>query len=476
MNFSSFNYFLFFLPVVLIACAFARRLRISRGVQVCILIASLVFYGYSRPFNLIWLGLSILVNWYVAVRISRASGTPRKRLLQAGLFFNIAFLGTFKYLYFVLDNIASLFHLNIHAPHLSFPLGISFFTIAQIMYLVDCYEELLEPATLFDHATFVSFFPYVISGPIPRARRMFKQFSALDTAPPPSADTIARATSLFFIGVVKKVVLADAFAFSADFAFDGRVAHLSMLEAWVLISAYAFQLYFDFSGYSDMAVASGMFLGIEVPRNFDSPLRSKSIIEFWQKWHITLSQFITTYLYTPILRSFKTVSLHTAALATILAMAIAGLWHGPAWTFVVFGTIHGLGLAANQYWRKKKMPVIPNWASWLLTMLLLDLGFVFFRSPDFRTALLYSSRLVSWHNPLGIDTFLAMRGAGLMAGLYIAAQIVGVAIVFLGQSSDRLTQEFKPTWKTCFATAACVLLSLLYLNSNLTKPFIYFAF
>src|SRR5579871_5846231 len=137
MNFSSFNYFLFFLPMVLIACAFARRLRIARGMQVCILIASLVFYGFSRPGNLIWLGLSILVNWFVAVRIGRASGTLRKRWLQAGLFFNIGFLGTFKYLYFVLDSVASLFHLSFRVPHLSFPLGISFFTVAKIMYLVD---------------------------------------------------------------------------------------------------------------------------------------------------------------------------------------------------------------------------------------------------------------------------------------------------------------------------------------------------
>lgn len=380
MNFNSFGYIFLFLPVVFFICQLARRLSTSKAPQICVLLASMFFYAWSKPEHLAYLLGSILVNWQIARMIANAAPQRRKQFLQAGLVLNIGFLCVFKYLNFFIGNIPYFAHHKLLVPDLAFPLGISFFTLAQIMYLVDCYEELILPSSLFDHATFVSFFPYIISGPISRAKRILHQFSTLNAAASPSAEAVARAMFLFSLGLIKKVVLADAFSKAADFGFS-NIGSLSTIEAWCLASAYALQLYFDFSGYSDMAIASALLLGIEVPRNFDAPLRSLSIIEFWQRWHISLSSFITTYLYTPILRSFQRATLATAAIATLLAMTIAGLWHGPAWTFVIFGVIHGVGLVINQYWKKKKMPVLPDWLCWLLTFALLDLGFVFFRSP-----------------------------------------------------------------------------------------------
>lgn len=479
MNFNSFGYILVFLPVVLIACYVARRIRVAKGPQICILLASMIFYAWGKPLNLAYLLGSILVNWILARLIANASPQHRKSYLQAGLVLNIGYLCTFKYVNFFISNIPYFVHRHIQMPDLGFPLGISFFTLMQIMYLVDCYEQLMTPSSLFDHATFVSFFPYVISGPISRAKRIVHQFAALNGAEGPSADMIARAFYLFSLGLIKKVVLADAFSKAADYGFS-NISRLSAVEAWCFATSYGLQLYFDFSGYSDMAIASALLFGIEIPRNFDAPLRAKSIIEYWQRWHISLTAFITTYIYTPIVRSFSRVTLATSAIATLLAMAIAGLWHGPNWTFVIFGVIHGAGLAVNQYWRKKKMPKFPVAVSWLMTVAVYDTAFIFFRSPDVHTAMQFVSHLFNWHNMFGLANMRLMNGetpgTGVMFVVFSVSQLVGVAAAFFGKSSDQLEHDFKPSLVTYAVTSACMLIALFYLNSNVVKPFVYFAF
>jgi alginate O-acetyltransferase complex protein AlgI len=479
VNFHSFGYILLFLPIVLASYQLARRLPFTKAPQVCILLASIFFYAWAKPSHLGYLFGSILVNWQLARLIAGAPNGLRKRYLQLGLILNIGYLCIFKYLNFFIGNIPYFVHHRIMVPDLAFPLGISFFTLTQIMYLVDCYEQLMPPSSLFDHATFVSFFPYVISGPISRPRRIVHQFPALNGAAGTSADMVARAMYLFSLGLIKKVVLADAFSKAADYGF-ANISSLSIVEGWCFATAYALQIYFDFSGYSDMAVASALFFGIEIPRNFDAPLRATSIIEYWQRWHISLTAFITTYIYTPILKSFSHITLFTSAIATLLAMTIAGLWHGPNWTFVIFGAIHGLGLAVNQYWRKKKMPAIPNPISWLLTMIVFDTAFVFFRSPDAHTAWLFLTRFCDWHHPFGVENLQRMNGAGSGTGVMFfvltLSQLVGIAAAFFGRASNQLARDFKPTLVTYAVTSACMLFALFYLSSNVVKPFVYFAF
>ncbi len=475
MNFSSFGYILVFLPAVLVLCELARKLPIAKAPQLCILTASLVFYSQARAFNLIYLVGSILANWLIARWVCSSTGPSRKLLLQAGLVLNVAFLCTFKYLNFFVGNLPLVIARRIHVPELAFPLGISFFTLTQVMYLVDCYEELIPASNLFDHATFVSFFPCVISGPLNRAKRILHQFPALNARESVPADVMARAIFLFSMGLIKKVVLADSFSKVADFGFS-NISSLSALDAWCCICAYAFQIYFDFSGYSDMAIASGLMLGIEVPRNFESPLRSLSIIEYWQRWHITLTAFITTYLYTPILRAFQRATLFTSAVATFFAMTIAGLWHGANWTFVIFGSVHGAGLVINQYWRKKKMPKLPHWLSWVITFAVIDVAFVFFRAPNLGSALLYMQHLAYWRGSLSMGFLREMNGAGVMTNVFLLVELIGIGIVFFGKSSNQLAHEFRPTWLNSAMAVACTLIAFLYLNSNVAKPFIYFAF
>ena len=475
MAFNTFSYIVLFLPIVLLFLHLARLSKIQILPQVSLLLASVVFYAWSSTTNLAYLVGSILANWLLARSMTGVSESRRKHILQLGLILNVGFLSVFKYLNFFIGAIPYLVQHHIQVPNLGFPLGISFFTLAQIMYLVDCYEELIPPSSFFDHATFVSFFPYVISGPISRAKRILHQFPSLNSRTGPSPETMACAIYLFSLGLIKKVVLAAAFSQPADFGFS-NIQSLSAVEAWTTLSSYTLQIYFDFSGYTDMAIASALMLGIELPRNFDAPLRSKSIVEFWQRWHITLSGFITTYLYTPILTSFKQATLLKAAFATLIAMAIAGLWHGPSWNFVLFGVIHGVALAVNQFWRKKKMPKLPGRLSWLVTFAVIDLAFLFFRAPDLKSAIIFFPHLVGFNGVIGIENLRGVNGTGMVGLIFLLSQLIGTGAAFLGKTSDQLAREFKPTWTTYVAASAYLLIAFLFINSNVGKPFVYFRF
>ena len=370
MLFNSFRYLLVFLPIVVVGCILIKDFLGARAAQAWILFASLVFYGWSKPTDLIYLAASILANWLIARWIGQTQDPDRKRILVFGVVLNIAYLCVFKYLGFFASMALPVLPSRFHLPDLAFPLGVSFFTVTQIMYLVDCYESILPPGTLFDHMSFVAFFPYLISGPLGRAERMRHQLGNFGGTREDRGTLLARGIYHFSIGLVKKTVFASGFAQIANYG-SSSVPHPHALEEWIFGFSYMLELYFDFSGYSDMAIGSATMLGIHIPRNFDAPLRSLSIIEFWTRWHISLSDFITTYLYTPILKSFESATLRTSAIATMLAMTIAGFWHGPSWNFVVFGLIHGVALATNQYWKKlfkkrkgKRNIVLPDFVCW----------------------------------------------------------------------------------------------------------------
>jgi alginate O-acetyltransferase complex protein AlgI len=474
MLFSSFTYMLMFLPLVLLGAVGLRRLAGAKASQAWVLVASIVFYGWFKPSNLPFLLGSIVVNWALAAAMDRRNETPRKRLLQLGLVLNIGYLCVFKYVNFFLGSISFLLPKTFHFPELEFPLGISFFTLMQIMYLVDTHDELLPAMGLFDYATFVSFFPYVIAGPISRAKRIQHQFKDFGGKEGQTGALLSRGLFLFVIGLAKKALLATVFASIADAGFNTR-AHLSAMEAWLFSFAYAMQIYFDFSGYSDMAMGSAMMLGIEIPQNFRRPFRSLSLIEFWTRWHISLSQFITNYLYTPALRAMWKISLFTSALATLLAMTIAGLWHGPAWTFIVYGVIHGVGLGVNQYWRKKKMPVLPKFVSWLLTFVVVDIALLFFRASDLHSAFRMVAAMVDPRHGLAMPTLHAATQSLSVFSRYVVVGI-GVFAAFFWKSSDELSLEFKPTLRYAVAAYSLLVASCLFMVFNVSQDFLYFKF
>ena len=473
MLFHSFPYLPVFLPIVASVHALLEKHTNSRITSAWLLGASLYFYSYGAPGQVILLAGSIVFNWLIARQMCRLPESERKRVLQIGLVVNIVFLCSFKYVNFLLRSLPGFSSAHILIPDWAAPLGLSFFTLTQVMYLVDTYQGLNRPNSLFDHATMVSLFPYISSGPLVAARSIIPQLNRTARKSGQSRVEMAcRGIYLLAIGLVKKVALADAFAAVANAGF-GRAQSYSTLEAWVFSSCYSLQIYFDFSGYSDMAVGSAWLLGIDIPANFNSPYRSKSISEFWQRWHISLSNFITSYLYTPMLRSMGKATLSTSVAATLLAMAIAGLWHGPGWCYIIFGLLHGIGLAANQIWKKRKKRM-PDGLSWTLTFLLVNTAFIFFRSPDAGSALRMISALVPQGNLLGAA---ALKGViPFTPMLIVRPVVVGAVLAFFFRNSVELAREFRPTpWTLCGATALMVL-AFYYMNSTTAKQFVYFAF
>ena len=474
MLFNSFAYLLAFLPCIVILATLSRRYFGQVASQACVLLASLVFYAWFQPANLPYLLASIAANLLLANKIVKSQQPQRKRWLQLALFLNIAFLCTFKYVNFFLRGVSMAFHQNFMLPDLQFPLGISFFTLAQIMYLVDCYEGLLPPLTLFQHATFVSFFPYVISGPIAKAKRMAHQFENFGTATENQWEMLARGCYIFSIGLFKKTVFAYTFAQIADFGFGIR-GRLSVLEAWIFAIAYTLQIYFDFSGYSDMAVGSALMLGVQIPRNFDSPLRSKSIIEFWTRWHISFSDFINTYIYTPIIRSFRKRTILANSIALIITMTIAGLWHGPSVTFVVYGILHGIALAINHIWRKKKAPKLPAFVSWLITFAFVVTALAIFRSNGVTHARII---LTEMYNPFHLfqhKQLLALHKA-VSIKLIALPLLAGLVCAFYGPSSNEMERDLQPRTRVFVAFSLLTVVSWLYMSSTIAQEFLYFKF
>jgi alginate O-acetyltransferase complex protein AlgI len=460
MLFNSFQFIFWFWPVVCIGFYLLCSANNRQGAKVWLLLLSLVFYGWMKAANLLVIVPSILFNWLLSHKIAAEKNARNRKLyLWLALGPNILYLATFKYVNALLGT------------HWEFPLGLSFFTVTQVMYLVDCYEQLSPANNLLDHSLFVAFFPYVAAGPLTRSRTIVRQFDSAGNRN--RAADIARGLFVFSIGLVKKVIFADSFRRLADAGFL-QPTNLSTLEAWIISVAFTLELYFDFSGYSDMAIGVALSLGFEIPENFNSPFRSRSIIEFWQRWHMTLSNFITTYLYTPIVRSFKKVTLAKASVATIIAMLIAGVWHGAGWNFAIYGALHGFALAANHYWKKSKLRM-PTLLAWAATFVFVNITLIFFRAPDVGSALSIVRRLIPDPNLLSI-TAIRAKVRGIELEVMLIPLIAGTILAFWGKNSGELRKTFAPTVRSSFAVASLILVALLFLNSNIAQEFVYFAF
>lgn len=469
MLFNSFAFLLLF-PIAAILYGWLRGRGWRNASQMFLLALSMGFYCWGGFYSLPFLVGSIVFNWATSLKIGdrNTSRKARKAWLLTALTANIAFLSLFKYVNFFLSVFEPLFHAHFAIPEWRFPLGISFFTLTQVMYLVDCFEDLILPSSLFDHATFASFFPYISAGPLARARPMIKQLG--EAFQPISSESVARGLLIFCMGLFKKTVLADSLVRIADPVFT--TASMPRIDTWCGVLAYSLQLYFDFCGYSEMALGVAKMMGFEIPINFNAPFRSKSEIEFWQRWHISLSMFITTYLYTPIMRAFKgKATVGKAAIATIFAMTICGLWHGPAWTYVVWGLLHGLALAVNQLWRKKLKIPMPTWTAWLFTFTFINFADIFVRAPSMGVA--YKVIRDLFVNASSTSLILPLMAERL---IYLIPSLLALPIALLGPSSIELMQGFRPTLRNSFAYATVAVLALIFLNSVAAKTFIYIGF
>ncbi len=378
MLFSSQAFVLAFLPVVLGLYYAAPGLRAR---QVVLVVASLVFYGYwDVRFVPALVGLTLaiwlIVRWYAATR--------RRAVLTLGIVLNLTVLGICKYANFLGANVAAALGIGFTPFDIILPLGISFFTFQKISYLVDLRRGDRHVYGLLEFFAFVTFFPQLIAGPIVRHNEMMPQWSR-DPHGPVQWENISRGFVLFTIGFAKKVGLADTLALTADPLFDQATRGPLGLEAgWLAAIAFALQIYFDFSGYSDMAIGLGRMFGLSLPFNFDAPYRAISIRELWRRWHMTLSRFLRDYVYIPL--GGNRSGSGAQAKNVILTMLLGGLWHGAAWTFVVWGGLQGLALALNGAWARRRWPM-PSGLGWALTLGFFVTSFVLFRASDFASAM-----------------------------------------------------------------------------------------
>lgn len=425
MLFHAQSFILGFLPLTLGGFFLLGRIGGARWALGWLLLVSLVFYGWSDPALVPLLVGSILGNWALAWRIAtRVRPRSRRLWLGFGVSANLMLLGWFKYTGFVWTMIAP----GIPAPDIVLPLAISFFTFQQIMALVDASHATppSRPPSILPYAVFVAFFPHLIAGPLVRPREILPQLTDSRLAIP-NADNLTEGLAIFLLGLGKKLVLADPFGRFADTGFDAAAAGetLTFFEAWYALLAYALQIYFDFSGYSDMAIGLARMLNVRFPLNFDSPYQARSIAAFWRRWHITLGAFLRDYVYIPLGGSRAGVGRQGLALMT--TMLLCGLWHGAAWRFVVWGGIHGMLLVIHALYRRIGPP-LPGPLAWALTVFAVVLAWVPFRAADLPTAWNVLLAL-SGANGVALPTMIA----GLVPGLGAVVDVVPV-LRFLGDA------------------------------------------
>ena len=472
MLFNSYDYLLWFLPAALIVFfALGRR---PLAAQAWLTVASLVFYGWWNPWHLPLILGSIAVNFAVARALQRGAG---RAILAFGIAANLAVLGVFKYADFLVANVARLTGDAPRLLHLALPLGISFFTFTQIAYLVDVYRRKAREPVLVNYALFVTFFPHLLAGPILHHSEMMPQFAEA-TNKRPQAANLASGLFLLTIGLMKKVLLADTFAPIADAGF-GAPAALSAPAAWIAVLAYTMQIYFDFSGYTDMALGAARMFNIRMPINFDSPYRATDIREFWHRWHMTLSRFLREYLYIP-LGGNRNGEWRTATnvLATFL---LGGLWHGAAWTFVLWGFLHGLAMIVCRAWQRGGM-ALPRPFAWALTFLFVTVSWVFFRATSAHDAFSMLRAMAGIDAAPAAQTLAWLDSVeATLAGMLsvppswtLVPAAIGLAIVWRRANSNALVQRFEPTLANGALTALALPLCVLQLAR--VTPFLYFNF
>jgi D-alanyl-lipoteichoic acid acyltransferase DltB (MBOAT superfamily) len=391
MIFSSWQFILVFLPLALGGFfAIPARLLIAR--KLWLTAASLAFYGYWKLDYLPLIGLSVVFNYSVAEAMFRWHGRFASRwILTGGVGVNLLVLGYFKYADFFIGTVNAVSRLELQTLHLVLPLAISFFTFTQIAYLVDVYRDQARHYSFLDYTLFVVLFPHLISGPIVRHWEIIPQFASRVILF--SMADLSTGLSIFLIGLYKKLLLADPVAGVANSVFDA--AHqgitLTWFDSWLGTTAYALQIYFDFSGYSDMAIGLARMFSITFPCNFDSPYKSASIADFWHRWHITLTRFLREYLYFPL--GGNRCSLLRQIFNILVVMLASGLWHGAGWTFVLWGGLHGSFLVIHNLWKTgiRRLGWQPvHWTYRLgataLTFVAVLVGWVLFRCSSINVA------------------------------------------------------------------------------------------
>lgn len=417
------------LPACLVGFLLLRRWAPPNYSLWWLCLCSILLYEWWDPTYLPLLLGSLVANYFVGSRLVKHRGSSslsKTRLLGGGIALNLFVLGYYKYATFTATIVNDIAGTAFVSPLAPVPLGISFLTFLQIAYLVDLSRSTLGQPSWLDYTLFVTFFPKLIAGPILRQEQFLPQIDALRSGSFSTAIHLVEGISYFAIGLAKKLVLADSFSPLIDptFASLASGSSLSMAEAWLAVLAYTFQLYFDFSGYTDMAIGIARMFGFTLPENFQAPYKATSIIDFWRRWHITFSLFLRDYLYFPLGGNRKGALRQYVNLFVI--MILGGLWHGANWTFVVWGGLHGFYLCINHLWRKLQID-LPDWLCHLLTSVSIVLAWGWFRADTIPTGLRLSRALVGLTNVLPPNLTLTQAKQAIQTP---APEIETFALVF----------------------------------------------
>ena len=471
MLFSSATFLFAFLPAVtLLYYIIPARFRTARNMLLTLV--SILFYAWGEPRFVVVMLAMIAVNWALALLAEAQGDKYRRMVLVTAVAVNIGLLFVFKYLTFVLENTNRFLGLSIQVPSITLPIGISFFTFQAMSYVIDvCRGDGKAQRNILNVMLYIAFFPQLIAGPIVR----YSDFADQINCRTESFDGWSGGCCRFALGLGKKVILSNNLAYVADAAFSS-IGNMSVLLAWLGAIAYTLQIYFDFSGYSDMAIGLGRMFGFRIRENFNYPYISRSVSEFWRRWHITLSLWLRDYLYIPLGGSRR----GNRYLNLIITMALGGLWHGSNIRFLVWGVMHGVGLAVVHAFHELKKRFWPDgftpspalhWcgvgASWLLTFHFVSFLWVFFRAEDMERSLEILRRVFVFGQP----------GEGFPL-LVIPAVLIGLALQFFGARLFAAfvdAQERLP-WAVQAVVLALVGGFILKMGPDGVMPFIYFQF
>jgi len=488
--FNSYEFIFVFFPITLIGFFSLAKLRLKTAAKVWLTLASLAFYGYWSVAYLPLLLISVVGNYYFGRYIDRAQTASQKAkiLLWLGIGFNLAILGYYKYANFFVSSFSDLLDANWVIPKVILPLGISFYSFTQIAYLVDAYKGDIRERNydFLSYCLFVVFFPQLIAGPILRHDELIPEFNK------PrnflfSNKNVSVGLIFFVIGLAKKVLIADSLSPWVAAVFD-NAGVVTFLEAWVGALSYTFQLYFDFSGYCDMAIGLGLMMNIPLPINFDSPYKATSIVEFWRRWHITLSNFLRDYLYIPLGGSRRGQVRRYMNL--LITMLLGGLWHGAGWTYIIWGGMHGCYLAINHGWRslgrKMSLPL-----AWVITFAAVVASWVIFRASTLHDGVAILQAMVGmkgivfpseyqaalpWLSNMGVQFEPREELAYLPGNLKLSiTSLCGLllGVLFL-PNTQQIAKQFKPTWWWSLLLGSLAVVCLVSLNR--ISEFLYFQF
>ena len=497
MLFTSFEFLFLFMPVTLAGFYLVGRTS-HRAAALWLAIASLFFYGWWNPRFVLLLLASVAFNYSMGYLLAARQQTPQgKLLLSLSVATNLLVLGIFKYANFFVSSVNAVTGADWPVLNIVLPLGISFFTFTQIAFLVDVYRGIAREFNLIHYLLFVTYFPHLIAGPVLHHKQMMPQFGYA-TIYRPNAQWLALGLTYFTIGLFKKVVAADSFADYASPVFDAvsRGADPNPVAAWIGALAYTLQLYFDFSGYSDMAIGLSAMIGVQLPLNFNSPYKARNIVDFWRRWHMTLSAFLRDYLYIALGGNrYGTLRRYVNLMVTML---LGGLWHGANWTFVIWGGLHGLFLVVNHGWSafKERVGVGGAQSTWfgellggMLTFSCVVVAWIFFRAEsvsaalrligsmfDFRGAMTSIGRAATF-----ADFFPAMMVPPNGSVYVLSMFAIGFAAIWLSPNSQELIDRARGTivrFKHWFIGASLFLIGLLSIVnfSRGSSEFIYFNF